>query len=96
VGQPEQLHVDGLTCYGWLRPLRDHEHPLEVPPVTVRIAVLGDSYMQGTNVPREATSPTFLEDAVARCLAGTGRVAETLNFGVWRERCRKPVPSSGL
>jgi len=62
--------------------LRDREHPLEVPPDTVRIAVLGDSYMQGINVPREATFPTFLEDAVARCLTGTGRVAETLNFGV--------------
>ncbi len=62
--------------------LRDREHPLEVPPDTVRIAVLGDSYMQGINVPREKTFPTFLEDAMARCLTGTGRVAETMNFGV--------------
>ncbi len=62
--------------------LRDREHPLVVPPDTVRIAVLGDSYMQGINVAREKTFPAFLEDAVARCLTGTGRVAETLNFGV--------------
>jgi hypothetical protein len=62
--------------------LRDREHSLAVPPDTVRVAVLGDSYMQGLNVPLEKTFPSFLQGSLARCLGRIGRKAETVNFGV--------------
>ena len=62
--------------------LRDREHPLVHPAGTVRVAVLGDSYMQGLNVPVEKTFPSFLEGRMTDCLAATGTTAETLNFGV--------------
>jgi lysophospholipase L1-like esterase len=62
--------------------LRDREHPLAPPPRTLRVAVLGDSYMQGLNVPPDKMFTAFLERRLAQCLAPAGVQAEVLNFGV--------------
>jgi len=62
--------------------LRDREHALDVPADTVRVAVLGDSYMQGVNVPLEKTFPSYLEAALAPCATRVGKKVETVNFGV--------------
>ena len=62
--------------------LRDDEHARAADPRTIRIAVLGDSYMQGLNVPLEHTFASFLERRVSGCFAAAGRTAEVINFGV--------------
>ncbi len=62
--------------------LRDREHPIAAPPGTVRVAVLGDSYMMAVNVPQEKAFTSFLESRLTGCVQGTGRVAEVMNFGV--------------
>jgi hypothetical protein len=67
-----QINSDGM---------RDREHPLAPPPRTLRVAVLGDSYMQGVNVEPEAMFTTFLERHLNRCIGGGARV-DVLNFGV--------------
>ena len=58
--------------------LRDREHDRVKPPGTVRIAVLGDSYMEAANVPMKQMFTSQLE---AR-LAGCRPAAEVINFGV--------------
>lgn len=62
--------------------LRDDEHARAADRQTLRIAVLGDSYMQGLNVPLEHTFPSFLERRVSGCFAAAGRAVEVINFGV--------------
>ena len=62
--------------------MRDREHSLVAPSGTVRVAVLGDSYMQATNVPLEKTFAAFLERGLDACLQRSARRAEVLNFGV--------------
>jgi hypothetical protein len=62
--------------------LRDREHSIAAPPRTLRVAVLGDSYMQGLNVPPEKMFTTFLESRLSKCLAPAGLQAEVMNFGV--------------
>jgi hypothetical protein len=62
--------------------LRDREHPRTAPPRTVRVAVLGDSYMFAPNVPFERSFVPLLEARLTRCLSPAGRVAEAINFGV--------------
>lgn len=61
--------------------MRDREHPLVAPPGTLRVAVLGDSYIQGMNVPFEKTFTSSLERALTQCVPPAMR-AEVLNFGV--------------
>lgn len=60
--------------------LRDREHPRAKPPHTLRIAVLGDSYMQAMNVPWPDAFPARLESELRGCLAPL--VPEVVNFGV--------------
>lgn len=62
--------------------MRDREHPLQAPPSTVRIAVLGDSYMQARTLPFEKSLVPLLEQRLDTCAASHGRRAEVLNFGV--------------
>jgi hypothetical protein len=62
--------------------MRDREHPRQPPPSTVRVAILGDSYMQAQNLPFEKSLPPKLEQHLQRCVSGRGRRAEVLNFGV--------------
>jgi len=62
--------------------LRDREHAIARRDDTLRVAVLGDSYMQGLNVPLDKTFPTLLEGVLRRCLPPRWQNAETFNFGV--------------
>jgi hypothetical protein len=58
--------------------LRDYEHSLQKPPGVFRIAILGDSYMEGLQVPLDSVFSKVLE----RTLRDRGYDCETLNFGV--------------
>lgn len=60
--------------------LRDREHPRGKPPGTLRVAVLGDSYIQAMNVPFADTFTTRLEGELQQCVVG--KAPEVLNFGV--------------
>lgn len=59
---------------------RDRERSIPKPPSMVRVAVLGDSFMQAMNVPLEKMFTSYLEAALGRCAGG--RQVEVLNFGV--------------
>lgn len=58
--------------------MRDHEYPLEKPPGTLRIALLGPSHVMGNGVADEDTFENVLE----KRLQAEGRHVEILNFGV--------------
>jgi hypothetical protein len=62
--------------------LRDREHARAKPRDALRIALLGDSMMQGMNVPLEKTFHAYLEAALQPCAAARGRQAEVINFAV--------------
>src|SRR6266403_352890 len=62
--------------------LRDREHAIQKPAGTLRIAVLGDSYVEGMNVPLEKTFPAVLERELSSCAALGDRQVEVINFGV--------------
>lgn len=64
------------------RGLRDRDRPLDKPPGTVRVAVLGDSFTEAMQVSLEDTFPALLEQRLNACDAFPGRAAEVLNFGV--------------
>jgi hypothetical protein len=64
----------GYNSFG----LRDSEHPLQKPPGVFRIAILGDSYVEGLQVPLDSVFSKVLE----RTLRDRGYDCETLNFGV--------------
>lgn len=70
-----EINSDGLRD-------REHQQARDADGQTLRIAVLGDSYMEGQNVPLDKTFNTFLESALNRCLAVHRRTAESINFGV--------------
>lgn len=59
----------------------DREHTVQKPPATLRIAVLGDSYVEAMNVPLERAFPAVLERRLSHCVASSKRI-EVLNFGV--------------
>jgi hypothetical protein len=59
---------------------RDREWSTAKPTGTIRIAVLGDSFVEGIQVPVEHTFSRVLEDELARRLGPTS--IETMNFGV--------------
>jgi hypothetical protein len=48
----------------------------------LRIAVLGDSYVEALQVLPEENFPSVMEREIGGCLAPTGRKAEAINFGV--------------
>jgi hypothetical protein len=62
--------------------LRDREHTIQKPPATLRIAVLGDSYVEGMNVPLEQTLPAVLERQLSSYSPLGKRRVEVINFGV--------------
>lgn len=68
-----QINSDGM---------RDREHALAAPPGTTRIAILGDSYMQGLTTSLEDTFAAFLERDLTRCRGAAAGPVEVLNFGV--------------
>ncbi len=59
--------------------LRDREHSLAKPADTLRIAVLGDSYVEALQVPLEETFWAVLERELSRC---SYKKVEAFNFGV--------------
>ena len=61
---------------------RDREHAKAKPPDTVRIAVLGDSFVEAMHVPMEQTFWSLLERKLEECHAFPGKHVEVLNFGV--------------
>lgn len=60
--------------------LRDVEHPIQKPPETERIAVLGDSIAEALQVPLEESFPRRLEELLNA--AGRRPRGEVINFGV--------------
>lgn len=62
--------------------MRDRDHPVVTPPGTLRVAVLGDSYIQGLNVDPDKMFTTFLETRLNQCMRSTGTRIDVLNFGV--------------
>lgn len=78
----EGLSRDYLNAYG----MRDFPRELEKPSSTLRIAVLGDSAVEGLQVPLEETFPADIERLINREFSsGKGKEkfqkAEVLNFG---------------
>jgi len=61
---------------------RDREHPLAKPPNTLRIAVLGDSYVEALQVAEQQAFPAVLERSLPGCPALGNRPVEVLRFGV--------------
>jgi hypothetical protein len=68
-----QINSDGL---------RDREHAIDAAPRTVRVAILGDSYVEAMNLPFEQSVVPLLEQRLGGCLAGARRQAEVINFAV--------------
>lgn len=68
-----QINSDGM---------RDREHSIQRDPGTLRIAVLGDSYVEGMNVALDKTFPAVVERELSHCPSLEGRKVEVLNFGV--------------
>ena len=62
--------------------MRDRERNLQSVPGTIRIALLGDSMMVGSEVPLGKTVGQVLEQQLNAALAGSGRSIEVLNFAV--------------
>ncbi len=61
---------------------RDIEHSLRKPEGTVRIAVIGDSYVEAFQVSRVEMFTNFVSDEIERCGGMDGKKVEILNFGV--------------
>ncbi len=61
---------------------RDRDTLLEKPPDVYRIAVLGDSYSEAMQVPREQAFWALLPARLAACGFAAGKRIEVLNFGV--------------
>jgi hypothetical protein len=62
--------------------LRDRERTLEKPAGTVRIAVLGDSYVEAGQVDEDEMLTQVMERELNACRAFGDRKVEVLNFGV--------------
>jgi hypothetical protein len=62
--------------------LRDREHAIAKPPDTIRIALLGDSYCEGLQVPLEQTFWWQLQQKLESCPEFAGKHVEIINFGV--------------
>ena len=61
--------------------LRDLEHTKTKPPDTIRIAVVGDSYVEALQVPLESTFWFLLSKSLNSCSANQKHI-EVINFGV--------------
>lgn len=60
---------------------RDKDRPTEKPPATLRIAVLGDSYVDALQVPVEERFTELLQSGLKSRGAFRGADVEVLNFG---------------
>jgi hypothetical protein len=61
---------------------RDRHHERVKPSSVFRIAVVGDSFTEGSNVAFEETFPTVVERELASCSMLKNQEVEVLNFGV--------------
>jgi hypothetical protein len=61
---------------------RDRERTLAKPPGGFRVALLGDSYVEGKSLSDDETLTALLERELASCPALAGRPVEALNFGI--------------
>lgn len=61
---------------------RDIDHPIEKPADTLRIAVLGDSFAEGREVPLEQVFWKVMEGGMSACLEPKGRKVEVIGFAV--------------
>ena len=61
---------------------RDREHSTAKPPGTIRIAVLGDSYIEAFQVPIDAMFGSVLQRELNRIPLESGKTVEVLSFGV--------------
>ncbi|MGB2752738.1 MAG: SGNH/GDSL hydrolase family protein [Pyrinomonadaceae bacterium] len=61
---------------------RDVEHSIEKPPGTIRIAVIGDSYVEAFQVEQSESFTNFVRDEITKCGGAGGKQVEMLNFGV--------------
>jgi len=62
--------------------LRDREHTKTKTANTVRIALLGDSFVEAMHVPMEQTFWSLLGPKLEACHAFEGKQVEIINFGV--------------
>ena len=62
--------------------LRDREHIIDKPKHTIRIAVLGDSFMAAFQVDQSKDFSSVTERSLRGCSALNGRDPEVINFGV--------------
>jgi hypothetical protein len=89
LGQSLIPHAEGLTDDERPRYIRinaggfrDRERALAKPPGGFRVAVLGDSYVEGKSLADDETLTALLERELASCSALAGREVEALNFGI--------------
>lgn len=62
--------------------MMDREFPIEKSAKTLRIAVVGDSYVEALQVPREKNFCRLIEQSFSRDAAEAGKKIEVLNFGI--------------
>jgi len=62
--------------------LRGPELSRRKPPGTIRIAVLGDSFVEAQQVAQDQTFCAVMQRALGACLQPRARTVEVLNFGV--------------
>jgi hypothetical protein len=62
--------------------LRGPDYPQRKPPGVIRVAVLGDSYVEAMQVPEDKTFTAVLGRALEHCPLLKGERVEALNFGV--------------
>ena len=61
---------------------RGPDYPQRKPPGVLRVAVLGDSYVEAIQVPEDKTFTAVVERKLGDCAAVKGRRVEAMNFGV--------------
>ena len=61
---------------------RDTDHSTDKPPDTIRIAVIGDSFTEGRQVPLEETYWRVAQHLLENRAAFAGKKIEMINFGV--------------
>jgi hypothetical protein len=61
---------------------RDREHARAKPAGSLRLAVLGDSFVEAVQIPVEETFWSVMEDRLRGCEALAGRPVEVMSFGV--------------
>jgi hypothetical protein len=74
----EHLTYIKINSHGF----RDREHSFVKPPDTLRIAVLGDSYVEALQVPLEKTFWSVMEQKLQGCSQSAASKVEVLSFGV--------------